>query len=698
MTNNVFRFVAFLFSHASLSKSANFRKNSMKENNNQSIVTSIIISALIALTVIPVWLYSSKWISILLDFIHPPNNIFHWWKGILLVAVAALVGLFAEKMSVKRILIHALGFLFLWLIADVATNIFLKTSLFFIPLSLTILLTISAIQMKKLWLIDAELTEKILTLASSGHLLELKSADLRIESGLKLLETILPLSEAVVFRRELNGDLKPVGRSRNGRKSETAVSRQKDWREIVELCEEAMETRNTVIKNDKTKENAAQVALPLICEDVVVGVLAVKSSGDFENADLHLLEAFSGQLARNFQRLELRSRKLPHQSWWNFVSTYSAENRLATTDLINGILKEQSFSTVASSYLKEAHAIAYLDGTLAYVNRKMRHIAKLDAHQIAEQDIFSLLERFRTEIFNEPGIALRRVLQTGDTFRSELDFPEDNKTLKMQISLVKVPEENGSIHDTNIPLKPACFLLTFRDISAIKENARLRSDMVNLMSHELRTPITSIQGFGEILLLDDAHSAETREYLEIMVNESHRLSKMLSTFLSVSNLEQSDKQEVTRSPVKLDTMVSQVVGDFQATAKRKRIRLVEQTKTPIPPIAGDQGLIRRALSNLIDNAIKYSPERTSIIISTILEADFLRVVVEDRGYGVPISEQEKIWQKFYRVARDGQDKEEESTGLGLSLVKEVIEQHGGEVGVESENGQGSKFSFTLPRL
>ena len=87
-----------------------------------------------------------------------------------------------------------------------------------------------------------------------------------------------------------------------------------------------------------------------------------------------------------------------------------------------------------------------------------------------------------------------------------------------------------------------------------------------------------------------------------------------------------------------------------------------------------------------------------MIISTILESEFLRVVVEDRGYGIPKAEQEKIWQKFYRVARDGQDKEEESTGLGLSLVKEIVEQHGGEVAVESEVGQGSKFSFTLPRL
>jgi signal transduction histidine kinase len=137
---------------------------------------------------------------------------------------------------------------------------------------------------------------------------------------------------------------------------------------------------------------------------------------------------------------------------------------------------------------------------------------------------------------------------------------------------------------------------------------------------------------------------------------------------------------------------------MQETAKRKRIRLVEQTNANLPPIAADKGLIRRAVSNLVDNAIKYSPERTSVMISTVLEADFLRVVVEDRGYGVPSDEKEKIWQKFYRVARDGQDKEDESTGLGLSLVKEVIEQHGGDVTVESEVGQGSTFTFTLPRL
>ena len=513
-----------------------------------------------------------------------------------------------------------------------------------------------------------------------------------------MLETVLPLSEAIVFRIDNNKSLTPVGRSRNENLENSPVARQSAWRESVLLCEQAVRQRETIICQDEENQNEAQIALPLIYEKTVVGVLFVKIRQNFEREDRYLLESFSDQLARNFQRRELRSKSLPHKFWWSFLSTESSENRLGITSLIDNLMKEQTYSTLAGSYLKEAHAIAYLDGTLAYLNRQMRHLTKLNSYEINNLDLFSLLENFKTEIFCEPRLAIRRVLQTGDTFRCELFFTKTNKTLDMQITLVKVPGDDQSIHESNVPMKPACFLITFRNITAVKENEKLRSDMTSLMSHELRTPITSIKGFTELLMMDENISEESREFLTIISNESDRLSKMLTTFLSVSNLEQSDKKDFIKSPVKLDTVVHEVVGDLQETAKRKRIRLVEQAPKHLPPIAADRGLISRAVSHLVDNAIKYSPEKTSVIVSTILESEFLRVVVEDRGYGIPKSEQEKIWQKFYRVARDGQDKEEESTGLGLSLVKEIVEQHGGSVEVESESGNGSKFSFVLPRL
>lgn len=666
----------------------------MKTSKNAGVLFSLGLSAVIVLSIIG---FISS-LSVIIPLVLPKGASLEWWKFALLILTGLITGLIIEKVSTKKILPFILGFIPVWFILSVSASSFFEISLMFIPMTLTVLLTVFVVHLKKLWLIDSELTEKLVAVASADHILEGKSADLRIESGLKLLETVLPLSEAIVFRLDIDGSLNPVGRARNDNTVDSLFSRQASWRENVGLCEQALTSRQTVVQVNGEEQNSACAALPLIYDGAAVGVLFVKVRQNFEPADQSLLEAFSGQLAQNFQRNELRSKNLPNKSWWNFFSTYSAENRLDIISLINGIIKEQSFGAVASSYLKEAHAIAYLDGTLAYLNRHMRHLADLDAHQISGLNLFGLLENFKTEVFNEPSIAIRRVLQTGGSFSTELDFPEQSKTLYLQITLVKVPSDDASIHETNVPMKPACFLLTLSDISAVKENEKLRSDMASLMSHELRTPITSIQGFSELLLTDESINEDSREFLEIIVNESQRLSKMLNTFLSVSNLEQSDKKGFTKTTVKLDTVVSEVVDEMRDAAKNKRIRLIEKANTHLPPIAADQGLIRRAVSNLIDNAIKYSPERTSVIISTILEADFLRVVVEDRGYGIPTTDKERIWQKFYRVARDGQDKEEESTGLGLSLVKEIIEQHGGEVEVESETGQGSKFSFTLPRL
>ena len=321
---------------------------------------------------------------------------------------------------------------------------------------------------------------------------------------------MLPLSEAIVFRRTSEGELSPVGRARNDKSFDSAVERQSSWRENVGLCEQALSNCETIVQPIEGAADAARIVLPLVYENAAVGVLFVKINQNFVREDQHLLETFSGQLARNFQRKELRERCLPHESWWSSFSTYSAENRLDMISLVHGIIKEQSFSAIASSYLKEAHAIAYLDGTLAYLNRQMRHLAKLDSGEISRIDLFGLLQRFKTDVFSEPQLAIRRVLQTGDTFRNELYFSETNKTLDMQITLVKVPFDNISIHETNVPLKPACFLITFRDVSAVKENERLRSDMASLMSHELRTPVTSISGFAELLLADPTISQENR--------------------------------------------------------------------------------------------------------------------------------------------------------------------------------------------
>ena len=258
-------------------------------------------------------------------------------------------------------------------------------------------------------------------------------------------------------------------------------------------------------------------------------------------------------------------------------------------------------------------------------------------------------------------------------------------------------DESHAGRNGGAPL-PLCLAVTARDVTRMKELDKLKSDMLSLMSHELRTPITSINGFAELLMADENIPADSREFLSIINSESQRVARMLSTFLSVAKLEQKDRQEVLMSPLMLDDVVREAVGNFQQAARRKRIRLVERDGQKLPPVAADRSLITQAVANLVDNAIKYSPERTSVTLSTALESDAVRLTVEDRGYGIPPEDQERVWEKFYRVARDGRIKEEESTGLGLSFVREVVERHGGRVFLESEVGHGSKIGFTLPRL
>ena len=542
----------------------------MNTTKNKNVFEALLLSLAITFYILLMWEVTVSLIFHLQKYL-PLNNLnSSWWQIILLIGYGLVLGFLAEKFSIKRMLNFIVPFIFFWGIVNFIAGEYFSVDLFFLRVTLISLLTVSAVHLKKLWLIDSKLTDTLVELASESHLLEIRSADVRIESSLKLLEKIFPLSEAIVFRFDEEGDLTPIGRARN-ETSDSLSERQTSWREGIRFCEEALKINKTVVSSEN---NTAQVALPLIYDNVTIGVLLIKIHQNFDFADQYLLETLCEQIARNFQRKELREKNLPNKFWWSFLSTHSAENRVGTTSLIKSLMKEQSFSALASSYLKEAHAIAYLDGTLAYLNRQMRHLAKLNPGQIIKIDLFELLDNFKTNLFSEPTLAIRRVLQTGDKFEGELYYPETNKTLDLQISLVKVPNDDASIHETNVPMKPACFLVTIRDISEKKENERLRSDMASLMSHELRTPITSIQGFTELVMADENITEDSREFLEIIHNETQRLSKMLTTFLSVSNLEQSDKKEITKTPVKLDTLVHEAIDNLQTEAKRKRIRLV----------------------------------------------------------------------------------------------------------------------------
>lgn len=624
------------------------------------------------------------------------------WLGAMMILAAGLSAGFATaRAGAKRILPFLVGGLVLLGGVSLAFSRFQHIDIAFAPMALAALISLLAVQLRRLWMTDSTLTRNIRHATSQVSRIEGGSSNERLMSGLKLLETVLPMDEAVIFHPDENNQLAPAARLRSSTNSGSLeIDRNSAWREGVKLCERAvksgaMATTNAPTATTETGGNLpSSVALPLKHEGRSLGALLVRLRESFDESDRPLLLAVGEQLARNFQRDEARKRGVPHDSM-TLISARAAESRLESFGVLSGLLTEQRFGAEVLSEASDGHAVAYLDGTLAYVNPPLLRAARLIETEARSLDLFGLLDRFRGGVFDDPSIAVRRVLQTGDAYERELHFPErNNQTLELRIALVT--ERNGE--NGTQTAQPLCLAVTVRDVTRLKEYEKLKSDMISLMSHELRTPITSINGFAELLMNDETIPAESREFLSIINSESQRLSRMINTFLTVTQLEAADKQEVLKIPLKLDDVVRETLASLQPTAKKKRIRLVEQPSQRLPPVAADRSLITQVVTNLVGNAIKYSPERTTVTVSTALEADTVRLCVEDRGYGIPPESVDRVWEKFYRVARDGQEKDEESTGLGLSFVREVVEQHGGTVTLESEVGRGSKFSFTLPRL
>jgi signal transduction histidine kinase len=457
----------------------------------------------------------------------------------------------------------------------------------------------------------------------------------------------------------------------------------------VKLCERAAATGKLVAASD-AELNQLTVAVPLLHEHENAGVLLIRPAAQLEDDDKLLLEAVASQFARNLKRESFANNKARTRSL-SFFSQRGSRRKIDALNVLKAITVEQRCEARALANINDGVAIAYLDGTLALTNPTLLRFAGLTPERAQQLDLIGLLHNFRTDIFDEPEIAVRRVLQTGIDYEGELGFDQKNLILNLRISLLRDQQDAGA----GEPIGIAVYV---RDLTQTKEFEKLKSDMISLMSHELRTPLTSINGFAELLTVDESVPAQAREFVSIIANESQRMSRMINTFLSVTQLQRSDKQEVLKIPLRLDEVVRETIASLQPVAKKKRIRLLEQPAHRIPPVAADKSLITQAVKNLVHNAIKYSPERTTVTVSTALEAEVVRVCVEDRGFGIPTEAKERVWDKFYRVVREGQEKDEESTGLGLSFVREVVEQHGGEVQLDSIEGRGSKFSFTLPRL
>ena len=606
-------------------------------------------------------------------------------SALLILAFSLVVGLTVKKAGIRRCWLYLVTAFLLIPLYSIATSRLFRIDLLPLPVLFGASLSLCLVQVFSLWQLDHRLFKTLLKSGSGSDSVKTAEAKSKLANGLKLLNTVLPLNEAVVFQCATTREFQTVARFKGDTGLLNDANRHSVWRDGVKLCERAVATRKLVLKTP-SDGGPTNVAVPLQHEQQTVGVLLVRLNESLREADRPLLEAVGAQFARNLTR-DILANHSGDSSRFAFFSTNGTEKKLDALYVLRALITEQRCEASALTIVDDGVAIAYLDGTIALANSALLNFAEITQQQLETLDIFSLLDRFRTDVFDEPAIAVSRVLQTGVDSERELNFDQRNQILGLRISLLRENETH--------PIGIAIFV---RDLTRIKEYEKLKSDMISLMSHELRTPLTSINGFAELLATESAISEQAKEFATIIANESQRMSRMINTFLAVTQLQRKDKQEVLKIPLRLDEVVRETITTLQPVAKKKRIRLVEQPAQRVPPVAADKSLITQVLKNLVNNAIKYSPEKTTVTVSTALEAQSVRVCVEDRGFGIPAESKDRVWEKFFRVVREGQEKDEESTGLGLSFVREVVEQHGGSVAVDSEEGRGSKFSFTLPRL
>jgi signal transduction histidine kinase len=234
------------------------------------------------------------------------------------------------------------------------------------------------------------------------------------------------------------------------------------------------------------------------------------------------------------------------------------------------------------------------------------------------------------------------------------------------------------------------------NLEAITRSDNLRRELVANVSHDLRSPLASVQGYLETVLMKDAllTRGERARFLEIIHANVLRLSTLVNELFELSRLEARQIQP-QQEPFALSELVQDVIVKFQPQALERHITLSSSFPHDLPFVAGDIAMIERVLSNLIDNALRYTPRQGTVRVMLEPGDGTVTVRVADTGYGIPAEDLPHVFDRFYRVDKS-RSRDSGGSGIGLAIVKRILEMHESDVVVESTSPSGTVFAFALP--
>ncbi|TBR14946.1 hypothetical protein EPO66_06390 [bacterium] len=240
-------------------------------------------------------------------------------------------------------------------------------------------------------------------------------------------------------------------------------------------------------------------------------------------------------------------------------------------------------------------------------------------------------------------------------------------------------------------------VLVLHDVTKEREVDRMKDDFVSMVSHELRTPLAAIKGATDNLLEGIAGELNQigKDSLLISKRNIDRLSRLISDLLDISRIE-AGKIQLNKQVIDIRSIVLDTAALFKTMTAAKNIELDVKLADNIPELDIDSDKVIQVITNLLGNAVKFTPKGGNINLEVSLKDNFVQIDVLDNGIGIPQQDLNRVFDKFYQVTRSDVKDRPKGTGLGLPISKGIVERHGGKIWAESEMGKGSKFSFTLP--
>ncbi len=351
-----------------------------------------------------------------------------------------------------------------------------------------------------------------------------------------------------------------------------------------------------------------------------------------------------------------------------------------------------SMAGFASAAVDNARLFEAVKWERSRLNAILRHASEAIL-VVDEENRLHLWSQTAAQLFDIPAEAMGKPVSEYIRYAALVDLfsqaAEHEQRLHAEVEL-----EDGQVFNAQLtPINRVGRVVIMQDITHLKELDRLKSEFVSTVSHDLRTPLTTVQGY--IALLDRVGSLNDmqREFIGKSLHSLNHITELISDLLDIGRIEAGYNLEMR--PCRMDEIIRKAASVYADTVEQRELHLeVDLPDTPLW-VHGTPRRLQQVVENLLSNAIKYNRSHGRIVIHAEADDRHVIVKVQDTGIGIPVSEQPKVFERFYRV-RNNDTQDIEGTGLGLAIVKSVIEKHKGRVWVESTPGEGSTFAFVLP--